>query len=135
VAPPTSNAASTVHAPAAVGGTLLFVEDDALVRESVAPALEGSGYFVIMAESADAALACLAAGTKVDFVFSDVVMPGTLNGIDLARTVLTRFPHVKVILATGYSENRVSIPGVHVLAKPYDVADVLRLLSRMAPRT
>lgn len=120
------------ESPTATGGTLLFVEDDALVRESVAPALESGGYFVIMAESADAALACLEAGTKVDFLFSDVVMPGTLNGIDLAKSVQGRFPHVKVILATGYSENRVSIPGVQVLAKPYDVSDVLRLLSRSA---
>ena len=127
----------SVGAPDAVstaGGTLLFVEDDALVRESVAPALEGGGFFVIMAESADAALACLEAGTKIDFVFSDVVMPGTLNGIDLAKTILRRFPHVKVVLATGYSENRVSMPGVQVLAKPYDVADVLKVLSKSAGR-
>lgn len=112
------------------GGTVLFVEDDALVRESVGPALESGGFFVIMAESADAALACLEAGTKVDFVFSDVVMPGTLNGIDLARTVMGRFPHIKIVLATGYSENKVSMPGVQVLAKPYDISDVLRVLKR-----
>lgn len=130
--PRLASAADPLEAAAPAGGTLLFVEDDALVRESVAPALESGGYFVIMAESADAALACLEAGTKVDFVFSDVVMPGNLNGIDLARTLLSRFPHVKVILATGYSENRVSMPGVQVLAKPYDVGDVLRLLNRAA---
>lgn len=112
------------------GGSLLFVEDDPLVRESVAPALEGAGFFVIMAESADAALACLDAGTKVDYVFSDVVMPGTLNGIDLARHVITRFPHIKVVLATGYSENRVSMPSVQVLAKPYDLTDLIRVLRR-----
>lgn len=113
------------------GGTLLFVEDDALVRESVAPALEEGGFFVIMTESADAALACLEAGTKVDFLFSDIVMPGSLNGIDLARTVLARFPHIKIILATGYSENRVSIPGLQVLAKPYDISDILQLLKKL----
>ena len=55
-------------------------------------------------------------------------------GIDLAKTILHRFPHVKVVLATGYSENRVSMPGVQVLAKPYDVADVLKVLSRSAGR-
>ncbi|CAN7562138.1 cache domain-containing protein [Acidovorax sp. LjRoot129] len=131
---PHTNVAGAPDVTSTAGGTLLFVEDDALVRESVAPALEGGGFFVIMAESADAALACLEAGTKIDFVFSDVVMPGTLNGIDLAKTILHRFPHVKVILATGYSENRVSMPGVQVLAKPYDVADVLKVLSRSAER-
>ncbi|RZJ14976.1 MAG: hybrid sensor histidine kinase/response regulator [Acidovorax sp.] len=131
---PQAHVAGAPDATGTAGGTLLFVEDDALVRESVAPALEGGGFFVIMAESADAALACLEAGTKIDFVFSDVVMPGTLNGIDLAKTILSRFPHVKVVLATGYSENRVSMPGVQVLAKPYDVADVLKVLSRSAGR-
>ncbi len=110
--------------------TLLFVEDDPLVRESVAPALEHAGYFVVMAENAEAALACLEAGTKVDFVFSDVVMPGALNGIDLAKAVQSRFPHINVVLATGYSENRVAVAGVQVLAKPYDIADVLRTLKK-----
>lgn len=75
-------------------------------------------------------MACLDAGTKVDYVFSDVVMPGTLNGIDLARHVITRFPHIKVVLATGYSENRVSMPSVQVLAKPYDLTDLIRVLRR-----
>lgn len=128
VAQPSAAAQEPFAVPGKSGGTLLFVEDDPLVRESVAPALESGGFFVIMAESADAALACLEAGTKIDFVFSDVVMPGTLNGIDLAREIVGRFPKVKVVLATGYSENRVSMPGVQVLAKPYDVADVLRML-------
>jgi len=124
---------AAVHlSKATTSGTLLFVEDDVLVRESVAPALEAGGLFVIMAETADAALACLEAGTKVDFIFSDIVMPGTLNGIDLARTVVSRFPHIKVILATGYSENRVSMPGVQVLSKPYDVADMLQILRKAA---
>ena len=133
----TSAPAVQADAPLPAGtarGTLLFVEDDALVRESVAPVLEGSGFFVIRAESADAALACLEAGTKVDVVFSDVVMPGTLNGIDLARTVITRFPHIRIVLATGYSENRVSMPGVQVLGKPYDVAEVLRILEASVAR-
>lgn len=111
-------------------GTLLFVEDDPLVRESVAPALEAAGLTVVMAESADAALAHLETGKAVDYVFSDVVMPGALNGIDLARAVVSRFPHVKMVLATGYSEHSVAMPGVQVLAKPYDLADVLRLLAR-----
>lgn len=109
---------------------LLFVEDDPLVRESVAPALEHAGYFVIMADNAEAALACIDAGTKIDIVFSDIVMPGELNGIDLAKAIRSRFPHIHVVLATGYSETRVTIPEVQVLSKPYDIADVLRLLKK-----
>ncbi|MCQ9371878.1 response regulator, partial [Corynebacterium sp. 35RC1] len=88
------------------------------------------GYFVIMADNADAALACIDAGTKIDIVFSDVVMPGELNGIDLAKAIRSRFPHIHVVLATGYSETRVTIPEVQVLSKPYDIADVLRLLKK-----
>jgi DNA-binding NtrC family response regulator len=66
---------------ASTSGRLLFVEDDVLVRESVAADLEAGGLFVIMAETADAALTWLEAGTKVDFIFSDIVMPGTINGV------------------------------------------------------
>lgn len=110
-------------------GTLLFVEDDPLVRETVVPALERAGYTVLTAENADQAIAMLDGGTAVDVVFSDIVMPGWLSGIDLAKATRHRFPRVKVVLATGYSEQRVAIPGVRVLRKPYDMAHALSVLT------
>lgn len=112
-------------------GRVLFVEDDALVSEVVGPALEAAGFTVLLAKNADEALGMLQAGEKVDVIFSDVVMPGKLSGIDLAQIILAQFPGVRVLLATGYSERRVSIPGVRILAKPYAVAEVVDALNRM----
>ncbi|HEY4541223.1 MAG TPA: response regulator [Noviherbaspirillum sp.] len=115
-----------------VKGTVLFVEDDALVRESVSAALREAGFAVLAAEGADAALAMLDAGASVDVLFSDIVMPGSLNGIELANTMRVRFPQVKVVLATGYSEHRVQLAGVRVLAKPYEIDAAVRELVEAA---
>jgi CheY-like chemotaxis protein len=83
---------------------------------------------VRVAESGDAALALLDAGLQVDVVFSDVVMPGSLSGIDLARALRRRWPELPVVLATGYTERQVALPDVPILAKPYDIAQAVRLL-------
>lgn len=109
-------------------GSVLFVEDDPLVREAVAGGLRQAGFTVRVAENGDAALALLDAGLRVDVVFSDVVMPGSLSGIDLARAVRRRWPDLPVVLATGYTERRVALPDVPILAKPYDIAQAVSLL-------
>jgi CheY-like chemotaxis protein len=98
------------------------------VREAVAGGLRQAGFTVRVAENGDAALALLDAGLQVDVVFSDVVMPGGLSGIDLARALRRRWPELPVVLATGYTERRVALPDVPILAKPYDIAQAVRLL-------
>jgi signal transduction histidine kinase/CheY-like chemotaxis protein len=128
---PAPQVAPTAVAPvsfAQASGRVLFVEDDALVREAVAGGLRQAGFTVRVAESGDAALALLEAGLQVDVVFSDVVMPGSLSGIDLARALRRRWPGLPVVLATGYTERRVALPDVPILAKPYDIAQAVRLL-------
>jgi signal transduction histidine kinase/CheY-like chemotaxis protein len=112
-------------------GSVLFVEDDPLVREAVAGGLRQAGFTVRVAESGDAALALLDGGLQVDVVFSDVVMPGSLSGIDLARALRRRWPELPVVLATGYTERRVALPGVPILAKPYDIAQAVNLLGTL----
>jgi CheY-like chemotaxis protein len=112
-------------------GSVLFVEDDPLVREAVAGGLRQAGFTVRVAESGDAALALLDGGLQVDVVFSDVVMPGGLSGIDLARALRRRWPELPVVLATGYTERRVALPGVPILAKPYDIAQAVNLLGSL----
>ncbi len=109
-------------------GTVLFVEDDALVREAVAPALRTCGFEVLVAENGDAALRMLDQGARPDVVFSDIVMPGKVGGIELAGIVRERFPGLKVVLASGYTEQQAAIPGVRVLAKPYAIERVVELL-------
>jgi signal transduction histidine kinase/CheY-like chemotaxis protein len=124
--------APAVHEPPAslgqASGSVLFVEDDPLVREAVAGGLRQAGFTVRVAENGDAALALLDGGLEVDVVFSDIVMPGGISGIDLARAVRRRWPELPVVLATGYTERRVALPSVPILAKPYDIAQAVGLL-------
>ena len=134
VAPPPYQPAAADAAPAPAGVSVLFVEDDVLVREAVVEALGAAGFAVRVAVSGDDALAQLEAGQAVDIVFSDIVMPGSVSGIDLAAAVRERWPALPVVLATGYTERRVSIPGVKILAKPYDVEQLIGLLGRLSGR-
>jgi signal transduction histidine kinase/CheY-like chemotaxis protein len=117
-------------APAHGSGTILFVEDDALVREAVMRALMESGFEVMEAEDGEAALRLLEGGPRPDAVFSDIVMPGQVSGVDLAGILRQRYPGLPVILATGYTEQQVDVPGVQVLAKPYAIEQLVAILSK-----
>jgi len=108
---------------------ILFVEDDALVRETVCAALRQVGLDVICADSGDAALAVLASGTVIDAVFSDVVMPGQVDGVELARIILKTYPGMRVVLASGHANVEINLPGVKLIGKPYDVISVVNLLA------
>ena len=119
-------------APAAPGlaATVLFVEDDSLVRESVTPILEQAGARVLCARDGEEALRLLEAGHPIDILFTDIVMPGELNGVMLARRVRVRFPHIALVLATGYFEERFELPDATLLTKPYQAGDALEALRR-----
>jgi nitrogen-specific signal transduction histidine kinase/CheY-like chemotaxis protein len=113
-------------------GRILFVEDDALVREAVARGLEEAGFEVLVAADGERALAMIEAGLEVDVAFSDIVMPGKISGIDLAGILRERRPGLPVVLATGYTDQRATVPGVPVLAKPYEIGQLVELLSELA---
>ena len=110
-------------------GRILFVEDDELVREAVVRGLEEAGFEVLVAANGERALAMMEAGLDIDVVFSDIVMPGKLSGIDLAGILRERRPGLPVVLATGYTDQRATVPGVQVLAKPYEIGQLVELLS------
>ncbi|QNA89768.1 hypothetical protein G4G28_17085 [Massilia sp. Dwa41.01b] len=59
-------------------------------------------------------------------------MPGKVSGIDLAGIVRRRWPGLPVLLATGYTERQVALPGVQILAKPYDIEQLVRVLAGLA---
>lgn len=121
---------TTIAAPVAAStGSILLVEDDPLVRQTVQPALQKAGFTVNVAENGEDALKYLESGPEVDLVFSDIVMPGALSGIDLGEIIRTRFPKIRVVLATGYSERRVASVGIRTLAKPYAVAALVTALN------
>lgn len=109
--------------------SLLFVEDDLLVREVVSPALRDAGFDVVDAVDGDTALAMLESGRHFDLVFSDIMMPGQLNGIGLAQHVKRDYPGTRVVLTTGYSQERIMVPGIQVLGKPYAIGEVVTVLN------
>lgn len=111
-----------------VSKTVLFVEDDPLVKEVVEPALQAAGFRVRAVRHGEEAVQVLESGEHIDFIFSDIVMPGSISGIDLAEIVRQRYPRIPVLLASGYSDRRVSLPNVRILAKPYGVDEVIAAL-------
>jgi signal transduction histidine kinase/CheY-like chemotaxis protein len=115
-------------------GRILFVEDDELVRETVVRGLEEAGFEVLVAASGDRALAMIEAGLEIDVAFSDIVMPGKTSGVDLAGILHERRPGLPVVLATGYTDQRVTVPEVQVLAKPYEIDQLVALLAGLARR-
>jgi len=115
-------------------GRVLFVEDDPLVREAVVGGLEDAGFDVVVAASGDQAFAMIENGLDTEVVFSDIVMPGRVSGIDLATLLRERRPGLPVVLATGYTDQRAVVPGVQVLAKPYEIGQLVDLLAGLARR-
>jgi signal transduction histidine kinase/CheY-like chemotaxis protein len=119
------------EAEAASIGSVLLVDDDEEVAALVGEMLEHLGYRVTHAASATDALSSLQNGCKVDIVFSDIMMPGGMNGVELAREIRTRALGVPVLLTSGYAEaaqQSAAAEGVHVLAKPYRLEDLATAL-------
>ena len=127
-APVTAVPKPQVQAPTEDAGTVLLVEDNADVAEVGASYLRQLGFKVRSVANAQAAIAALRLDANVDLVFSDILMPGGMNGLDLAREVGERFPGIPVLLATGYSASAQDAVrhGVVVLQKPYDLEGLRR---------
>jgi PAS domain S-box-containing protein len=102
-------------------GRVLIVEDDSFVAELAADMLGELGFEPTVTHSAKEALERLAAGEKPKLVFTDVVMPGGITGIELARKLRERFPELPILLTTGYSEQISATQGFPVLQKPYEL--------------
>ncbi|CAO3440288.1 ATP-binding protein [Azospirillum endophyticum] len=126
----TAEPAVTEAGASRAGGHLLVVEDDPIVALTVATALEDAGFTITRAATADEALPLLEAG-GFDLLFSDVVMPGTMSGVDLARTARRLLPDLPVVLATGYSEEVARATGVMVLPKPYRIDHLVQVLDTL----
>ena len=109
---------------------LLIVEDDPEVRALCVDLLEGLGYRCDTATTAAEALHQLQSGELYDLMFSDVVMPGGMTGIDLARRATEAFPAMRVLLTSGYvGENALQDPhDFEVIDKPYEEAGLARRL-------
>ncbi len=106
--------------------TVLVVDDSAEVAQVTSSLFEHLGYDTVYRDSAEAALKLLDDGKKFDLVFSDIVMPGTIDGVGLASEIRVRYPDLHVILTTGYSDAaQAAPPDLPILRKPFDT-DALR---------
>ena len=118
---------------------VLVVEDDPLVRSHARDVLVGLGYQVTVAENGVAALAVLQQRSDFDLLFTDVVMPGGLNGRELADAALALRPALKVLYTSGYTENAIVHHGrldrgVQLLPKPYRSIDLARKVHAVLTR-
>ncbi len=111
--------------------SILIVEDDALVREYVVTHVSRFGYRTMAAGNAAEALAIIDGPERIDLLFTDVIMPGGMNGRQLATEALRRRPGLKVLYTSGYTENAIVHhgrldAGVLLLPKPYLSSDLAR---------
>jgi signal transduction histidine kinase/CheY-like chemotaxis protein len=112
---------------------ILVVEDDHLVRTFVVGQIKSLGYLTLTAVNAAEALIVIDSRREIDLLFTDMIMPGSMNGRQLADAALQRRPELKILFTSGYS-NEVIIhhghldAGVLLLAKPYRKSDLARMI-------
>ncbi len=115
---------------------VLVVEDEPLVRMDLVQTLEDAGYRCLEASSATEAIAILENHPEVRVVFTDVQMPGNMDGIELARCVRERWPPTIIVVASGKVDLASCLlpEGANRLAKPYDPAKLRELLTDIEGR-
>jgi PAS domain S-box-containing protein len=112
---------------------ILIVEDDALVRQYVVTQIKSLGYVALEAGNAAEALVIIDADKDIDLLFTDVIMPGNMNGRQLADEAARRRPDLKTLFTSGYTENAIVHhgrldSGVLLLAKPYRKSELAKML-------
>jgi CheY-like chemotaxis protein len=109
---------------------VLVVEDEALVNMFTASELRAVGYEVLTAFDADEAIRILEERNDIDLVFTDINMPGSMDGIKLAAAVRLRWPPIKILVTTGNAAlTREQMPaGSVIVRKPYEIQDVLKAM-------
>ncbi|MEX2469422.1 MAG: ATP-binding protein, partial [Pseudohongiellaceae bacterium] len=120
-------------------GTVLVVEDDPGVREVAVATLIEAGFEVIAATDGQDGLDKFASNPQIRLVFSDVIMPGGINGIEMAESLLKQKPTLPVILATGYTDRALKdrimeFSNVIFLSKPYDTEELPGIIQSMMMR-
>ena len=109
-------------------GIVLVVEDDNDVRAVARSLLENLGYSVLEAENGSDAMKLIDGGERVDLVFTDVIMPGEMNGIDLVYEMKAKHAAIPVLLTSGYTAQRIAMgelaQGLQLLRKPYSQVDL-----------
>jgi two-component system, response regulator PdtaR len=107
---------------------VLVVEDEALVRLTICEGLASEGYEVLSAATADEAIEILESRNDISTVFTDVEMPGSMDGLKLAAAVRDRWPPINIVVTSGKSRpGNTQMPrNIQFIGKPYQTADVVR---------
>jgi two-component system NtrC family sensor kinase len=105
-------------------GTVLLVEDNDEVAEVCKAYLQQLGYVIKRVSGAQEALEIMENDTTIDVVVSDILMPGFMNGLELAQAIRERFPRTPILMSTGYASSAQDAvrQGFVVLQKPFDIA-------------
>jgi len=114
--------------------SVLVVEDEVLISNLVADALSASGFLVHEVTTADEALEYMDSGAAIDVLFTDINLPGGMNGAELAARAREMRPEMPIVYASGrykLSEIAPLVPRSLFMAKPYDPDDVCALLTRL----
>jgi DNA-binding NtrC family response regulator len=115
------------------GATVIVVEDETIIRMDIAISLEKEGFVVLEAANADGAIELLDQHPEIRLMFTDIDMPGSMDGLKLAEAVRDRWPPVKIIIASGHrhlSDDLLPIEG-KFFSKPYDHARVISAIREM----
>ncbi len=117
--------------------TVLMVEDEPILLETISECLRDWGYQVVEAPNATEAIAQLVAPQHIDLMFSDIRMPGRMDGFGLARWVRERYPTMRILLTTGYEGQDVGpVDALHdgpILRKPYGLELLRQRLRTLLP--
>jgi two-component system, response regulator PdtaR len=114
--------------------TVLVVEDEPLIREVVCEELDIAGFDVVQVANADEAIAILEARFDIHLVFTDIDMPGSMDGLKLAAAVRDRWPPVNIIITTGKVRPLTMPVGALFIPKPYlgkNVVAAVRMFENM----
>jgi CheY-like chemotaxis protein len=127
---PERRAANDIAVPGS--GTVLLVEDDEDVAVAAMTILGMIGYRAQHVPNAGTALALLLGGERFDLMLSDIVMPGGMNGFELAQKVRQHFPWLPILLSTGYARPAAEAhqAGFEIIAKPYNAASLMDAIVR-----
>lgn len=110
---------------------ILVVEDEFLIRFMISEIIRDAGYTVIEAANADEAMDVIQSEVQVDLVFSDVAMPGSIDGLGLLKAAKTLRPSLPVLVTSGHCDPALALSGgaTRFVPKPYDMAAVVELVA------
>jgi CheY-like chemotaxis protein len=111
---------------------VLIVEDEALLRMNATAIVQDAGFVTLEAANADEAVAILESRDDIRLVFTDIQMPGSMDGLALAMVIRDRWPPIAIIITSGRVRPEALTESMAYVAKPYAPAELTQLLLRMA---